>query len=1097
MSTTLGLDIGTNSIGWCLTEDKKRIIDIGVRIFPVGVKEDDYAKTGTEISKNATRRQARGIRRLYDRYKIRRKILIKLLRELDMYPTEEMILKITAPILYGLRKKALDEQISLKEIGRIFLLLNQRRGFKSSKKDAKTEEAKKERSETLKKMNELSQKVKDSGSRTVGEYFYNLFEDNKKIENWHNDNEPSERIRNRFVYRKLYDEEFDNIWDKQKEYYPEILNDDNKKKIKNNCIFYQRPLKSQKHLVGKCRFEPKKRVAPRSSFEFQEFRIWQTISNIRVTIEVRFRDLLTLEEKNKLANQLMISEKVGKNEIKKEILNLGTRTKFNEFPDKLNGNTTNAKLRKALGYNYYDNLNDNIKYKLWHTLFFANDEEWLMKYAVEKLGLSKEQSEKYVEIDLEPDYSSISVKAIRKILPLMKEGHDYAKSCELAGYHHSFDEETDSKERILNEKIIRTKGDEIKNPLVMQSLSETYRLVNAIIAEHGKPDKVRVELARQLKWPKWKREEYKRKTDQTRNRRDDYIEFLKEKGLLKNVTKSDILKFELWLEMQYCEKELKKINEDVDVAEFKKFAKNVKPTDNEKYKLYLECGRISPYTGKVISLKELFSSEIEVEHIIPYSKCMDDSFINKTLCERDFNHNVGNQIKAIWFNEHKDEKKDFIERIKYFNDVKQEKFLTELIPDDFLNSQLTNNAYIAREARKKLKTVCHNVYITNGQATSALRKFWNLNVILNPDGKNEKSRDDHRHHAIDALVIANTSGEHIRLLSTASNFDYKGRLTVEHFPEPFENFIEESEDKINEILVSYRNKRRLITTKKNKYIHSKKNQKAQNSISVRGSLHEDSIFGRILHPELKEIRYVVSKPLNWFTEKSQLNKIVDSRIKEILNKRIDSEKFKGKIKQALAYDVNDQIKMTPNNFNPDNDKNSYPIIKSVRVSEIISKPIEIKQYDNNKFAYVKSGDNFMIAVYGDTIPNGKGGKKSNRDFETIPYFDAVKQAIEKKNFFKHIKNDKNLLFTLQQKDLVVLFKEHPDEIDWNNKKEISNRLYRVMDFDIKGIIRLGIHKLSRISSVLDPSPIAIRTKYSTIKIIKVKLTTTGKIINLN
>jgi CRISPR-associated endonuclease Csn1 len=1073
MSTTLGLDIGTNSIGWCLMEDGKKIIDCGVRIFPVGVKEDDYAKSGTEISKNATRRKARGIRRLYDRYKIRRKLLKHTLLELRMHPSEEMILKITAHELYRLRKKALYERITLQEIGRIFLLLNQRRGFKSSKKDVKTEEAKKERSETLKKMNELSQKVKESGFRTIGEYFYNLYELNKNIADWHNPDEPVERIRNRFVYRKLYEEEFDAIWDKQKEYYPDILTEINKKKIKNDCILYQRPLKSQKHLVGKCRFEPKKRVCPRSSLEFQEYRIWQSINNIRVTTDTRFRDLLTKVEKNKLAEYLSSNETINKTKIK-EILNLGSRTRFNDLPEKMYGNTTNAKLIKALGKENYNSLNEKTKYKLWHTLFFANDEEWLEKYAVEKLKLTKEQSAKYVNIDLEPDYSNISVKAVRKILPFMKEGYDYAKACELAGYHHSFDEEKDSKERDLFKKIIRDKNDDLRNPLVQQSLSETYRLVNAIITEHGKPNKMRVELARELKWPKSKRELYKRKTDETRHRRDEYIDFLKNKGFLNNITKTDILKFELWLELQFSEKELDKIKNGIDIDEFKKFIKNVKPTDNEKYKLYLECGRISPYTGKVISLKELFSPEIEIEHIIPYSKCMDDSFVNKTLCERSFNKEVGNQIKALWFKERPDKLYEFKERIKYFTDVKQERFLTEIIPDDFLNSQLTNNAYIAKQARKKLKTICRDVYISNGQATSALRRIWELNKILNPDGTNEKSRDDHRQHAIDAIVIANTEHGYIQKLSTTSHFDYRGRLRIDDFPTPYEDFKNDAEKKLSEILVSYRNKKRLTTSKKNKYIHSK-NKIEQKTISVRGALHEETLYGRIQHPETGELCFVVRKPVESIDKMKQIDKIVDKGIRDIIKEHIETNGGEKNIKKALALPI-----YMKNN----KDKNKI-LIKTVRMIDPAENMIQLRPNENKKL-FVSSGSNYCIAIYED--PETK-----KREYETVSFYEAVKRKLNNEPVITLMKENKKLLLTLSKNELVIIYSKHPDEIDWNNKISLFSRLYRFIKSDVNGNLTLGMHNLSNIKADKDKKPIVLRWTYNTFKGIKVKLTTTGKL----
>lgn len=1079
MSKTLGLDIGTNSIGWCLMEDGKNIKDIGVRIFPVGVKEDDYAKSGTELSKNSARRTARGIRRLFDRYKLRRKQLKKCLLDLDMMPTEEMVLLITPIELFKLRKIGLENKITLKELGRIFLLLNQRRGFKSNKKDAKTEEAKKEKSEMKIKMNELAQKVNDSGCRTIGEYFYSLFELNKNIENWHNPYEPIEKIRTRFVYRKLYENEFDLLWKKQKEYYPEVLTDENKKKIKDNCIFYQRQLKSQKHLVGKCRFEPTKRVAPRSSFQFQEFRIWQTISNLRVSYEERTRSVLLLEEKNILFEHLSNNKDITQDKIKKLLgYPKGKQTVFNDMPERITGNTTNHKLISALGSEYYWNLDEKIRYKLWHTLFFANDEEWLHNYAINKLNLTKEQADKYVEIDLEPDYSNISIKAINKILPFLKADNDYSKACELAGYNHSYNEETDSKDRFITDKIERSKNDELRNPLVQQSLSETYRLVNAIIAEHGKPDKIRVELAREMKKPKSVREKMKRANDEKRARRDAYIDFLKDTMLMNTVSKNDILKFELWLELQFSEKDLKRIKDSIDIDDFKQFARNAKPTDNQKYQLYLECGRISPYTGNVISLNKLFSPEVEIEHIIPYSKSMDDSFLNKTLCERDFNGIVGKELKAVWFKERPDKAREFYDRVKYFSDIKQKRFLMEILPDDFLNSQLTNNAYIAREARKKLKTICRNVHITNGQATSTIRRLWELNKILNPDGKNEKSRDDHRHHAIDALVIANTNNENFRLLCTASHFDFTGKLQADHFALPYENFINEAQERINGILVSYRNKKKLITKKNNKYIHSKKNLQ-QKSNSVRGPLHEETLYGQIQHPETRKPVFVTRKKISDITSFKQINKIVDKGIRERLFKHIEANGGEKKIKEALKIPV----------FLTGKEGKKRIPINAVRIIDPAETMIQLRPNENPNL-FVSSGNNYCIVIYEDEI-------SKQREFETVSFFHAIANKTKRKEIISKVKNNKKLLTFLMQNDLVILYDYNMEEIDWQDYKTIFRKLYRLIKTDVNGIMVFGLHNLSNLKADKDKTPYIKRCNYNTFKGVKVKVTTTGKIVKID
>src|SRR6185437_7841743 len=318
---------------------------------------------------------------------------------------------------------------------------------------------------------------------------YLLFLKNCDDPNCFHPEQPIERIRGKHVDRKLYSNEFDIIWEKQRPYYKDILTDENKKRIKDDCIFYQRPLKSQKHLVGKCWFEPSKRCTPVSSIEYQEFRIWQNINNIRVTYTGRFRDKLSIEKKIQLFNVLNQEEYLSHAQIKK-LLQFPSLTSFNDLPEKIKGNTTHARLSKALGEKYYWSLEDNKKKSLWHTLFFATDEEWLMEYGTEKLGLSPEHAKKYAAVHLEDGYGNLSLKALLKgndkelfengILYHLKKGSDYAEAAAAAGYHHSHKNEY-STNRILEDKIIIAQQDYIRNPLVQQCISESARLVNAII----------------------------------------------------------------------------------------------------------------------------------------------------------------------------------------------------------------------------------------------------------------------------------------------------------------------------------------------------------------------------------------------------------------------------------------------------------------------------------------------------------------------------------------------------------------------------------------------------------------------------------------
>ncbi|MBS1773975.1 MAG: hypothetical protein JST82_14045 [Bacteroidetes bacterium] len=1075
--TILGLDIGINSIGWALIKEDSQIIDCGVRIFPVGVKEDDYNKSGSEISKNASRRLARSIRRGYFRYKLRRKALLSILQELKMLP-ENGLIHLPSKELYALRRKGLDEKLSLQEFGRIILLLNQRRGFKSSKKGLANE---KEKSQLKLEMKELEKKIIEQNCRTIGEYFYLLFLKNSDDENCYNSQQPVERIRTKHVDRKLYAQEFDLIWEKQKKYYPEILTDENKKRIKDDCLYYQRKLKSQKHLVGKCQFESTKKCCPASKVEFQEFRIWQILNNIRITVTERYREPLTTEEKNIIFDKLNTVEHCSISEIKKAIGLSSAR--FNELPEKLKGNTTHARIANAIGFDFYWSLSPQQQQQLWHILFFADDEDWLYNYAVEKLNFTDKQAAAFAAVQLEDGYSSISSKALligkdrdvvdNGILHNLKKGSTYDMAVKEAGYsHHSYDAESNDPNRILVEKITLDTKENIRNPLVQQCISESIRLVNAIIKKYGPPDIIRVEMARSLKKPKNEREQEKRRNDDTAKRRDEYREFLKKRLQKEYITKSELIKFELFLEMQYAEDELKKVNEDIDTEEFKKFSRNVKTSDREKYALWLECGRISPYTGNVINLTRLFSSEIEIEHIIPYSKCMNDSFNNKTLCERHINEEKGNRTPYEYLGNDTEKWKEFKERIRYFKDNKQEQFTRTELPDDFLSSQLNNTAYVAREVQKHLKKVCKEVNITNGQATSWLRKFWGLNELLNPDGTNEKSRHDHRHHIIDAIVIAFTSIQYIQILSRESQFDGSGRMRVEGIKFPFPSFKLQVNEKLNDVLVSYRNKKRLLNVKTNKYIHSDSDRlHHQKTFQVRGALHEETHYGIIKNPRTGESNYVVRKPVNTIDTEKQIDKIVDPQIQNIIRDHIVANG--GKIKPALVNPVYMKTKTGKN----------VPI-KNVRMLDNSERLIQLRPKENSKL-FVSSGSNYCIAIY--------ENESGERDFETVSFFDAVKRKKASQHLMPFTKNGKKLIFSLKQKDMVILYDKHPDEVDWNDKRDLHKRLCRVIKFDVVGQVFFGRHNISKLDKTVDRNINLFQQKYSTMKAIKVQIDILGNI----
>ena len=264
-SYTLGLDIGSKSIGWALIETGKKpsIIDIGARVFPEGVDRD---KKGLEKSKKATRREAREARRNRYRRKQRRDQLLKTLKTSGLLPEEDVALTdLFKKDPYELRARGLNGKLDLYEFGRAIFHINQRRGFKSNRKTSKA----KEDGKIAKETGELQEQIDKAGCQTLGEYFADL-------------NPEQNRIREQYTFRSMYEKEFDLLWAKQAEYYRNILTEDMREHIRDEIIFYQRPLKPTDDLVGDCQLEkdengkPLKRC-PRGDWYARRFRLLQDV----------------------------------------------------------------------------------------------------------------------------------------------------------------------------------------------------------------------------------------------------------------------------------------------------------------------------------------------------------------------------------------------------------------------------------------------------------------------------------------------------------------------------------------------------------------------------------------------------------------------------------------------------------------------------------------------------------------------------------------------------------------------------------------------------------------------------------------------------
>ncbi len=635
------------------------------------------------------------------------------------------------------------------------------------------------------------------------------------------ENNPHHNLVNDVYYRQDYIDEFNTIWNTQAIYHPELT--DELRKEFYSIIFYQRPLKSQKGLISLCEFEnheiiidkngssAKKtiglRVAPKSSPIFQDFKIWQILNNLKINGEY-----LSLDDKKTLAKELSIKDKLSKNDVIK-LFSLNPRNTELNFKE-IEGNSTSAEFYKAYAsiiahsghgeYDFskmrYDNVMDIINsvfsglgyktdfltfnssleglslesqpyYKLWHLLYSyqgdnsTSGNEKLVRKIQELCGFEEEYAKILSAITFRDDYGSLSTKAMRKILTYMKEGCEYSHAV-LCAYGKKHSKSSLTKEEIEN-KVYKDfmeilPKNSLRNPVVEKILNQMVNVVNQIIDTYGKPDEIRIELARELKKSAKEREELTKAVAKSGTENEKLKTYIKEKFGIANPSRNDIVRYKLYMELK----------------------------DN---------GFKTLYSGTYIPEGELFTNRFDIEHIIPKSRLFDDSFSNKTLELKDININKGNAtaydyVKSKYGEEALSLYIARVEELQKLGAISKTKAahlkMTQSdIPEDFIARDLRDTQYIAKKAKAMLEDVVKSVVTTTGTITDRLREDWQLVDVMrelnwdkydrlgltryetDKDGKplpkidNWTKRNDHRHHAMDALTIAFTKRSYIQYLN--------------------------------------------------------------------------------------------------------------------------------------------------------------------------------------------------------------------------------------------------------------------------------------------------------------------------------------------
>ena len=711
-----GFDLGTNSIGWAVLRETENgepqeIVATGVRIFNKAVEDK------TPTPKNLKRRMARLARRVVQRRARRRRRLENYLLSLGLLPETVKDISRRESVLnalgdpYQLRRKALDEQLEPHQLGRVISHLGIRRGFQSNRKtllsdmagdpdvldmlaeveqesaDGKSEADAlriKEEGEFKAAIVALQTEIDATGARTLGEY---LAQQPTTV-----------RKRNRRVGREMIRHELESILAIQQ--YPAVT--DGIKEEIAHIIFHQRPLRWDKSTIGNCSLEKNRRRAAVARLEFQRFRLLQDINHIRYDYPEVDRDTgeikglglaLTDADRRKLVVKLDGQRTMTWASVKKELgLPKTVRLNLEEGTKKgLGGNTTACDIRSVIGDSKWETLGVDGQAALVEDLLKFEKKLALKKRLIDHWKFDVRTAIGLATKELEPSHGNLSLKAIRNILPFLEQGMIYSEARQAAGYGYEV-------EPVVVRERLPT-PDDLRNPVVNKALHEFRRICNAMIAKYGKPDAIRIELPREL----------------TMNR--------KRKAAFEKQQK-DNQKANEQAKEQYAN--VRVANAHLGLPEYPK------RDDLIKYRLWKEQDGLSHYSGRAIGLTQLFSSAVEVDHILPYSRTLDDSYMNKVVAFVTENRDKGNRTPHEVFAGQGDVWEQLVQRTRKLPLPKRSRVLRDKLDglDDFVNSQLTDTGYISSQVKDYVRVLGCDVSVSKGQLTAWLRHRWGLNTLL-------------------------------------------------------------------------------------------------------------------------------------------------------------------------------------------------------------------------------------------------------------------------------------------------------------------------------------------------------------------------------
>ncbi len=786
MKYIIGLDIGIASIGYAVMllnekDEFHKILKMGSRIFEAA----EHPKDGSSLA--APRRINRGMRRRLRRKRFRKEQIKELIVRKGIMPYEEIdnIYNSRKELsdIYEIRADALDKKLTKEEFVRLLIHLSQRRGFKSNRK-VDAADSKSEAGKLLNAVKSNKALMDEKGYRTIGEMLYKdeHFSKNKRNK--------ADDYSNTFA-RSEYEAEINTIFDCQKTFGNQYASDELKEEYLKIYLsqrsFDEGPGGDSPYggnqiekMLGKCTLEPEEFRAVKASYSFEYFTLLSKVNSIKLKTpdEKRF---LTKSEREAVVALAFNKKSITYASVRKE-LKIPENTYFNisygngeKTPEDIEKKTKLTYLnayhtfKKAYGDVYTKWSTEKKNYLGYAIAVFKNDKK-IIEYLTEH-NFDKSEIEIALTLPSISKTGNLSIKAMDKIIPYLEEGMLYNEACEAAGYNFKADE-TDKRMYLPANEKDAPELEDIRNPVVRRTVSQTIKVINAIIREYGEsPCFVNVELARELSKDRKERNEIEKRQLDNKKRNDEVVEELKSTFGLIQPTGQDIVKYKLWKEQD----------------------------------------GICPYSLKPISIEKLFDvGYTDVDHIIPYSISFDDTYNNKVLVLSSENRQKGNRLPMQYLSgKKKDEFYLWVDSSNLRNRKKKNLLKEEISEDDisgFKKRNLQDTQYISRFMLNYLKKYLalqpnaakskHTIKAVNGAATAYIRKRWGINKIR---------EDGDTHHAVDAVVIACATDSMIQTISKYSKYreerfvhpeigkeiDFETGEIIDKFPMPYKWFRDE------------------------------------------------------------------------------------------------------------------------------------------------------------------------------------------------------------------------------------------------------------------------------------------------------------------